>query len=78
MTFKKLPKRYFALVFPFIISVFMTCIVSAVSVVRANGFNAEFFHLWPSAWAFSWMVGFPVLLCVLPIVRKIVSLIVEA
>jgi hypothetical protein len=77
MAFKKLPKRYAAIIMPLILSMFMSGVVSAVSVLRANGINAQFFDLWPSAWGLSWMIAFPVVLVVFPIVRKIVSLIVE-
>ncbi len=78
MTFKKLPKRYAGLVMPLILSLFMTCIVSVVSILRSQGFDMNFFHVWPSAWGISWLVAFPVLLLVLPLVRRIVSATVES
>ena len=55
----------------------MTCVVSMISLLRANGFNQNVFDYWGSAWMLSWIIAFPVLLVILPIVRKIVSLIVE-
>jgi hypothetical protein len=78
MAFKKIPKRYTGILIPFFLSLFMSGIITAISILRANGFNAEFFHLWPSTWAISWAIGFPVVLCVLPVVRKLVSFMVEA
>jgi hypothetical protein len=33
---------------------------------------------WPTAWALSWLVAFPTLLMVLPLVRRIVALVVES
>ncbi len=77
MTFKKLSKRYTGILTPLVVSFMMSCIVSAISVIRAQGLNADFLHIWPSAWAFSWLVAFPLLFVVLPMARRIVALIVE-
>lgn len=77
MSFKKLPQHTLAYLMPLVISFFMTCIVSAVSVIKAQGLNAAFWHDWPGAWAFSWLVAFPCLLVILPMTRKLLSHIVE-
>lgn len=78
MALKKLPKNYAGLVMPLILSVMMTCVVSAVSILRTQGLTPDFIHIWPSAWAISWAVAFPVLLLVLPIVRRLTAMMVEA
>ena len=39
--------------------------------------NVGFVATWMSAWGLSWLVAFPVLLAVMPVVRRIVGLIVE-
>jgi hypothetical protein len=62
----RLPNRYAWLIMPFLLSVFMTCVVSVISTVRGVGFNERFFQLWPGAWALSWLIAFPTLLFVLP------------
>lgn len=77
MRFKKLPKRFTGLVMPLILSLLMTCVVSAIAVLRSRGLDGQFMAFWPSAWAMSWAVAFPVLLGVLPMVRKIVTAVVE-
>lgn len=74
---RKLPKRYAGLVMPLILSLFMTCIVSAISLLMSHGLDQEFFRVWPSAWMISWVIAFPVLLLVLPLVRRIVNVLVE-
>lgn len=74
----KLPKRYGGIVMPLLLSLLMTCVVSAISLVRSQGLNPEVLAMWPSAWMLSWLVAFPVLLLVMPAVRRIVGLIVEA
>lgn len=77
MAFKKLPKRFMGIVLPFILTFFMTCFVSGISVLRSQGLGGDFFRVWPSAWMISWGVAFPVMVTVLPFVKKIVGRIVE-
>ena len=74
---RKLPARYGAVVMPFFLSLLMTCIISGISTVNALGVTAEALHDWPRAWAISWIVAFPTLLVVLPVVRRLTALVVE-
>ncbi|ASS55002.1 DUF2798 domain-containing protein [Rhizobium leguminosarum] len=73
----KLPKRYNTIVMPLILSLLMTSVVSAISIVRAQGLTAPALAMWPSAWALSWAIAFPVLLLVLPVVKRVTAVIVE-
>ena len=73
----KLPARYAAIVMPLVLSVLMTFVVSAISILRSLGPTPAFLATWPATWGISWLVAFPVLLVVLPLVRKIVALAVE-
>jgi Protein of unknown function (DUF2798) len=77
LTVKKLPERYTRLVMLLILSVMMTFIVSAVSTWPSIGFVPGFNSIWMSAWGLSWMIGFPTLLLVLPLVRRLVPVVVE-
>jgi hypothetical protein len=74
----KLPARYGAIVMPLVLSVLMTFVVSAISTLKSLGATPAFFTTWLAAWAISWLVAFPTLLAVLPLVRRIVALAVEA
>jgi hypothetical protein len=74
----KLPARYAAIVMPFVLSVLMTFVVSAISTLKVLGPTAAFVSTWPAAWALSWLVAFPTLLAVLPLVRRIVAFVVES
>ncbi len=78
MRLRKLPKRYTGLVQPLILTMLMTCVVSAISVLRSRGFDAGFVDIWPTAWLISWAAAYPVLLMVLPLVRRIVAATVES
>jgi hypothetical protein len=73
----KLPARYAAIVMPLVLSVLMTFVVSAISTLRSLGPTPAFMAIWPGAWAISWLVAFPTLLAVLPLVRRIVAFAVE-
>jgi uncharacterized protein DUF2798 len=74
----KLPARYAAIVMPLVLSALMTFIVSAISTLRSLGPTPAFIATWPATWGISWLVAFPILLVVMPLVRKIVALTVEA
>jgi Protein of unknown function (DUF2798) len=74
---RKLPARYHGLVLPLVMSVIMTCIVSAVSIARVRGIEPGFVDVWLSAWGLSWIVAFPVLMVITPFVLRIVRLLVE-
>ena len=75
--FRKLPARYAGLIMPLALSVLMTFVVSAIATLRSLGPGPDFLAMWPTAWALSWVVAFPTLLLVLPVVRRIVGLVVE-
>ena len=73
----KLPASYAKWVMPFLLSLFMTCIVSLISTMHTVGPVGGFVGIWMSAWAWSWVFAFPVLLLILPVVRKLTAAIVH-
>ncbi len=76
--FRKLPARSAAWVMPLLLSIFMTCIVSLISTFRSIGADPHFLRLWLGAWLLSWVVAFPTLLLMLPLVRRATAAIVES
>lgn len=74
---RKLPARYAGLVMPLFLSLFMTCIVSLVSTLHGIGLAEHVVSIWLSAWGLSWLIAFPTLLMVLPLVRRLTALLVE-
>lgn len=60
----------------FLLSVMMTFIVSGVSTFVGIGLTQDFLTLWMKAWGSSWLVAFPSVVFVLPIVRRMVHKIV--
>ncbi|WP_051329953.1 DUF2798 domain-containing protein [Niveispirillum irakense] len=75
--FRKLPPSAAAFVMPLILSILMTCVVSAVSTLRNIGLVEGVAGHWLQAWGLSWLIAFPTLLLVLPLVRRIVGLLVQ-
>ncbi|MGN6157878.1 MAG: DUF2798 domain-containing protein [Devosia sp.] len=69
MPFRKLPRSYGAFVAPLLLSLLMSAIVSAISLVRSQGFDAHVLDLWPGAWLASFVIAFPILLLAMPVVR---------
>lgn len=76
--FRKLPPRYGGIVLPLLLSILMTCVVSMISTLRNTGFAPRFLSIWLGAWGLSWAVAFPMLLLILPWVRRATAALVEA
>ena len=73
----RLPPRYNAIAVPFLLSLMMTCIVSGISTVNSIGLAEGFAGKWMQGWLYSWLVAFPIMMFVLPVVRRIVLVFVE-
>lgn len=76
--FRKLPPSAAAFVMPLILSILMTCVVSAVATLRNIGLTEGVAGHWLQVWGLSWLIAFPTLLLVLPLVRRIVGLLVQS
>ena len=74
---RKLPARYAAILSPLVLSLLMTFIVSLISTLKSLGFHPNLAAIWMTAWGLSWLVAFPTLLLVLPLVRRIVGWLCE-
>ncbi|MBZ9742926.1 MULTISPECIES: DUF2798 domain-containing protein [unclassified Mesorhizobium] len=73
----KLPARYAAILTPLVLSLLMTFIVSFISTLKSLGFDPDLPSIWMTAWGLSWLVAFPTLILVLPMVRRIVGVLCE-
>lgn len=75
--FRRLPAHYNRWVMPLLLSIIMTCVVSLISTLRSIGVAPHFLSIWLGSWGLSWLVAFPTLLLVLPLVRKLTAMLVE-
>lgn len=69
---KKLPSRFAPILFGFVLSGLMSCIVSGIATLRAVGLVAAFPQLWFGAWLTAWAVAFPIVLLAAPLTRRLV------
>lgn len=76
---RKLPASYAGFISPLLLllSLLMTFIVSFISTLKSLGLGPDLPSTWMMAWGLSWLVAFPTLLLVLPMVRRIVDWLCE-
>lgn len=74
---KKLPAKFALWIMPLMLSGIMSAIISFINIVKALGFVDGLFTIWLQAWGLSWLVAYPVVLMVLPIVKWIMGKIIE-
>lgn len=67
-----IPRRFENLVFSFVLSGLMSCVISGVATFRAVGAVENFLSFWGGAWVASWLVAYPVVLFAAPASRRIV------
>lgn len=73
-TMKKLPKKYAPLLGIFLMSVFMTTLMTFfVTAINFGGFPEDFLYKWWNAASRMIFIAFPVILVVKPSVEKIVQ-----
>lgn len=76
-TSRKLPARYASFVLPLLLSILMTFVVSFISTVNSQGLGGDFLSTWLRAWGVSWLIAFPTLLLVLPLVQRVTAAVVN-
>lgn len=68
-----LPKfhpKHMAWLMPLFLSGIMSGSISCFNMLMNKGLVEGFFGIWLRAWGMSWMVAFPLILIMLPLVRK--------
>lgn len=68
-----LPPRYEPIAFALLLSGIQSGIISGISTVMAVGWSADLLLLWGKAYLASWSIGFPGVLLIAPIVRRILK-----
>ena len=70
---RKIPKKYASLVFTFYATMMMAFILSAVLVALNTGIDSGWFARTLRAYVIAWPIAFFSLLCVRPLVVKLVD-----
>ena len=73
----KLSAKWATIVMPFILSCLMSGIISLINRLRNLGWIDGFITLWFHNWMISWVFAFPIVLILLPMVRKLTSKLVD-
>lgn len=71
-------KKYQSLVFAFFMALLMSCIMSFVVSVFNVGMVSDILHIWLKAWGFAFVVAFPTVTLVAPVVRKLTGLVLRS
>lgn len=66
-----IPRRLEHIAFGFLLSCFMSLLISGVATFLATGIMPGFVGAWLSAWLSSWIIAFPTVLVVAPFVRRV-------
>lgn len=75
----RIPNRFAPFLFPLLLSGFMTFLITGISMLRVLGIDAlvtnpgNFLQTWMKAYLSSWLIAYPILLLVIPIVRRMVN-----
>lgn len=73
----KLPVKWATVVIPFFLSCLMSGIISFINMLRNLGWHDGFMAFWFENWLVSWAIAFPVVLVLLPWVRRLASVFVD-
>ncbi len=72
-----IPKKYTPLVFSFFMSLLMSGIMSfAISLINL-GWVDGMLWIWLKAWSVAFVIAFPAIVTVTPLVRRLVALVVR-
>lgn len=72
-----IPKRFHFHTFSFFMSLLMSGVMSFAMLTLESATLDEVIENWPTAWAISMLVAFPVSLIVVPLTERLVSKIVS-
>ncbi len=70
-------RKYHRIVFSFFMSMLMSCIMSLVISLFNVGLVSNILQIWLKAWAFGFMVAYPTILTISPLVHKLVNLVLK-
>ncbi len=70
-------RKHHKIVFSFFMSLLMSCIMSLVISIFNVGLVSNIVGIWLRAWSFAFVVAFPTIVVVSPLVHKLVSLVLH-
>lgn len=73
----KFHPKHMTWLMPLILSGIMSCAISGFNLFLKLGLVDGFLAIWLKAWSLSWLLAFPLILVVLPLVRNTLMKFVE-
>lgn len=73
----KIHPKHLTWLMPLILSGIMSGAISCFNMLLNKGFVDGFFSLWLHAWSLSWLMAFPLILVMLPLVRRFLMLFID-
>ena len=70
-------QKYHGIVFAFFMSLLMSCLMSLVITLFNVGLVHNIIFIWLKAWGFAFIIAFPAVILVTPLVRKLVELVIR-
>ncbi len=70
-------RKHHKIVFSFFMALLMSCIMSFVISVFNVGMVSNIIDIWLNAWGFAFLVAFPAIIIVSPIVHKLVNIVLH-
>ncbi len=70
-------KKYEFYIFTFLMTMFMSFIISGVLVFVNLGFINNFYIFWLNGWGKAWLVAFPSAVIIIPLLRKVMIKIIK-
>ncbi len=74
---KKLPAKYYMIVFIFLMTLFIGLILSFILTAMNTGFVDNFLLIWLNRFLSTWIIVIPTVAIVLPFVRNLTDRLVE-
>lgn len=66
-------RKYQKLIFAFLMALIMSCIMSLLISVFNVGLSQNIVHIWLKAWSFAFVVAFPTVSVVAPLVHAFIN-----
>lgn len=77
MSIPKLHPKHMVWMMPLVLSCLMSGAISLINILINKGWFEGIFIFWLKSWGISWLFAFPLVLMILPLVRKIVTMFID-
>ena len=67
--------KYKKIISSLLMSLFMSCFMSLVICIYSIGLESNIIFVWLKTWAFSFIVAFPAIILISPVVYRVVNLV---